>query len=262
MENPAWPSAKLYGERHTGTKYLTGLIHRELELRLLRGVVERRATQAIESDVATGLARRLGMPESEARADLYFQDTFSRNLGWKHTLVEPAERLKTHAACTDDLLFLTLTKNPYAWLLSLHRRPYHHYGPALGDFRTFLTMPWRTVGRENAPGEFSSPVEMWNAKNASYRRLGDGLPVLHIRYEDLLADPDRILTDIQEKSGCRRRPERAAPGADDEEASAFYRSYYLEEQWRKRLSAIEIGLINERLDDDLRAFFRYEKLNG
>ena len=255
---------KIYGERNSGTNYLTRLIRRNLKIDLLPGVVKRKHLPVFDPDDLQALARQRNLPKQEIIADLYFQETFPDNLGWKHALVKSADCLKQYAICSNNLFFLTLTKNPYAWLLSLYRRPYHHLWRKKPDFETFLTSPWRTVGRENAPDEFSSPVELWSQKNASYLQLQQQFPTLNLRYEDVLADPKGAVEAIRNSTSCDWK-HNAFTNIDrstknGEEDFTFYRKYYLKEQWQEKLSPRSIELINERLNDEILEAFQYEKL--
>jgi hypothetical protein len=258
------PVLKVYGERNSGTNYLTRLIRRNLKIDLLPGVVQKKHLPVFDPDDLQALARQRNLPEREVIADLYFQETFPDNLGWKHALVKPADCLKQYDICSNNLFFLTLTKNPYSWLLSLYRRPYHHYWGKKSDFETFLTSPWRTVGRENAPPEFSSPVELWNQKNASYLQLQQQFPTLNLRYEDLLSDPKGTMEAVRNIASCDWK-HSAFVNVDrstkrGEEDFSFYRKYYLEEQWKAELSPRAIRIINERLNDEILEAFQYEKL--
>jgi hypothetical protein len=195
--------------------------------------------------------------------DFYFRVTFGRNLGWKHAQAKPADELQRYRICSQALSFLTITKNPYSWLLSLYKRPYHQYWSEKPDFETFLSRPWLTVGRENGPRAYASPVALWNKKNASFLQLGRHWPTLHIRYEDLLAAPEQIVDRICATFAYRRSAAQfqnyEQSTKDSAKDSAFYRAYYLAEEWRQELPAPAIRLINERLDDRLLEFFQYEK---
>ncbi|MCB0166338.1 MAG: hypothetical protein KDI79_19060 [Anaerolineae bacterium] len=218
----------------------------------------------VDPEQLDDMARRRNLPKQEVLADLYFQETFPDNLGWKHSLVKPVDQLRQYTICSDSLLFLTLTKNPYSWLLSLYRRPYHHLWREKPDFETFLTAPWRTVGRENAPDQFSSPVELWNQKNGSYLQLQPQFPTLNLRYEALLADPEGAVEAVRNITSCdwKQRPFVNIDGATkrDEKNFTFYRNYYLKEQWQEKLSPRSIELINERLNDEILEAFQYDKL--
>lgn len=61
-----------------------------------------------------------------------------------------------------DFGFIAVAKNPYAWLLSMYRRPYHAKNNSYPDLLEFITNPWETMGRENHNVAFKDPVEMWN----------------------------------------------------------------------------------------------------
>jgi hypothetical protein len=263
--NKKRPILKIYGERNSGTNYLTHLIRCNLDIELLPGVVQKKHMPAIDQKQLHDIARQRNLPEHEVVADISFQETFPINLGWKHALVKSADSLKKYDICSNNLSFLTLTKNPYSWLLSFYRRPYHHqYRGKKPDFETFLTSPWRTVGRENAPPEFSSPIDLWNQKNAAYLQLHQQFPTLNIRYEDLLSDPQGAMEAVSNIASCgwKLRPfvnveHSTKRGSKD---FSFYQRYYLEEQWKEQLSSRAIRIINERLNDEIVEAFRYKKL--
>lgn len=62
--------------------------------------------------------------------------------GWKHGVVN--RTLLRNSPSAPQTLFLVLVKNPYAWLASLHREPYHahgHQGLPMGEF---LRKEWRS----------------------------------------------------------------------------------------------------------------------
>ena len=241
---------KIYGERNTGTSYLEALLVRNLHVDCLRGGVPRSI-------------RRL-FPDSEIARDWYFRATDWRNLGWKHTLPDPNWR--TMARRVSPLpLILTLTKNPYAWLLSLYRKPYHAKRQ-YSSFEQFLKEPWKTVRRENAPAAFTSPVDMWNQKNAAYLRLAGQTTVVHCRYEDLLADPLGFLDGLcsEHRIQPRRRPfknvHEAMKRRDRGQTFDDYRAYYLNERWRGELDDDCVQLINEGLDPEVLSNFQYSRI--
>ena len=74
------------------------------------------------------------------------------------------------------MLFVAVAKNPYAWLLAMHRHPVR---PRAGDaslkisFAYFVREPWRFDDAERAvegavPAALSNVVQLWNVK---YRAL-------------------------------------------------------------------------------------------
>lgn len=245
------PVIKIYGERNTGTNYLLKLFRRNLEADLLRGVVP--------------WFVRIPFPQSELARDLYFAITSRWNLGWKHCLAPLPSAVRSMRGYRDSLLFVTLTKNPYSWLVSLHRHP-HHYRSELGTFQQFLSAPWATVRRENTVSEYPNPITMWNEKNAAYLRLAAEMPTVNLRYEDLLADPERTVVQLATRySISMSRPDFANVIASTKEREgakdfSYYQNYYLHEQWRAKLQASALHTINRYLDFDLMRQFGYEKL--
>jgi hypothetical protein len=247
------PTIKIYGERNTGTNYLLKLFRRNLEVDLLRGVVP--------------WYIRIPFPQSELARDLYFALTSRRNLGWKHCLAPLPGAAKGMRGYKDSLLFVTLTKNPYSWLLSLYRHP-HHYRSELGTFQQFLNAPWKTVRRENTVPAYPNPVIMWNEKNSAYLRLNSGVPTANVRYEDLLAHPEQVLVQLATRHSIDRiRPDfenviastKEREGAKDFD---YYQEYYLREQWKTELQASTLHTINRYLNFDLMRQFGYEKLEA
>jgi hypothetical protein len=242
---------KIYGERNSGTNYLEKLIERNIDARLLRGTVPQRIVRLRDQK-----------PGDELVRDLYFRLTYPHNLGWKHALVEPPERLARRAAFRRPVAIVTMTKNPYAWALSMYRRPYHgtSQGRTLEDF---LRSAWPTVGRENGPPAFKSPIDMWNQKNASYLIPSSRLPVLNLCYNDLLSDPQRVIDRIRETFSLRTRGgfvniDESTKG--ESKRYADYRAYYLGEHWRDGLGREAIRIINERLDARVAGRFGFSTL--
>lgn len=247
------PRIKIYGERNSGTNYLFKLLRRNLEAGLLRGVVPWYV--------------RIPFPQSETVRDLYFELTFGRNLGWKHRLAPSPATVRETRIYSDKLFFVTLTKNPYSWLLSLYRHPYHYQGE-FSTFQEFLSAPWTTVRRAKAPPEYPNPIIMWNEKNAAYLRLRSGMPTVVLRYEDLLADPDQTLAKVASQFSIDRSGssfENITQSTKEQDGSKgfdYYQQYYLGEQWRAELQPTAVQIINRYLDCDLMAQFGYERIEA
>lgn len=252
------PLLKIYGERNTGTNYLAKLIHENLDVIQLPGVPPRPANLL--------LRKFPHWPIHEPFQDYYFQRTFAKNLGWKHALVRPVAELKKLPICENSISFITISKNPYSWLLSLYKRPYHYYKvwEEKPDFETFLTSPSPVVRRENAPGFFANPIELWNQKNASYIQLKNGFPALNLKYEELISSPEEIIKSISQAFSLNAKltdfKNREKSTKEKTKDFSFYREYYLEEKWREKLSPNAIMLISKGLDDNVMQYFGYEKL--
>lgn len=235
---------KLYGERHTNTNYLSRLIELNVDCEMLSGTVPR-YVRTMENLLGRQWLR-----------DAYFRATWSSNLGWKHSVVKTVPADST-------LNFITLTKNPYSWLLSLHRRPYHQTYSEAPAMEEFLASSWRTVGRENASTALANPIELWNLKNRSYLGLPDHRS-LHLTSESTLIDPAAVI----EKIAAKFSYEVAGPFQDYEQSTKkhadrdgdYYRDYYLNERWRDELSSEAIDMINTALDRELMDYFGYDLL--
>ncbi len=249
-------SIKIFGERNTGTKYLSELLRLNVEAEELPGVPPR-WTLPIE---------RVVPGPGEWVEDLFFALTYFRNLGWKHQLVHPDRLLRSRAVRSGSLLFVTVTKNPYAWLLSLYRRPYHQHFPRKPGMETFLSTEWKAIRRENAGKSFPNPIALWNAKNQAYIRMRDGLPVLNLRYEDILQDPRQALERICKRLSLPWNGEgfrNYLPSTKDKKKDFYYyQAHYREERWRKKLTPAMIATINASLDRELMALFEYEILQS
>lgn len=251
------PLLKIYGERNTGSGYLTKIIEQNLHVNVIPG--------ELPEIVLKQVMKLKGLVSEERIEEMYFNVLFYRNLGWKHMLVKNAKDLCKYAVCSRNLSFVTITKNPYSWLLSLHRNPYHHYHSRKQDFETFLTSTWKTLPQENAPEEISSPVELWNIKNSSYIQLKDHLPTLNVKYETLISEPGQFLELLSKNFAYKwkvsrfKNQERSTKEKDKD--LDFYRDYYLNEKWKEKLSHRSKSIINNQLDDNLMKYFNYQKLS-
>lgn len=243
---------KIYGERNTNTRYMSKLIKLNLSVQEVPGTVP----------PAVKKLQRL-LPGKELVRDIYFHFTYSKNLGWKHTCAKSVEMLKSYNLVKNDLSFLTITKNPYSWLLSLYRRPYHQHYKSKPDFETFLQTPWKTVGRDNAARVLKSPMELWKIKNVSYLRLSE-FNALNITTESIFQNPKAIIDKISRQLSIEKLSESFTnyerSTKDKRKDTYYYRDYYLNEKWRSDISNDAITIINETIDMKLMSHFGYEVL--
>ena len=251
---------KIYGERNTGTNYLTELAEKNFNADVLPGRVE-------GTDLRTKLTRKLRrlMPSltdglHEASRDRFFEKTFARNLGWKH--MNPAlERIGPEALAT--VRFLMLVKNPYAWLLSLYRKPYH-VGGRDTQFEAFLDrhLPVMEL-RENIGSEPLLPVEVWNRKMRGYLALKDAaVHAVIMRYESFLVDEVAALRQVAADLEIPVREQFVPVGQSATQSGwnvsrSDYADYYLQERWRENLTEGAVRLINARLDQGFVAQMGY-----
>jgi hypothetical protein len=158
-----------------------------------------------------------------------------------------------------------LTKNPYSWLLSLYKRPYHYQGE-LSSFSAFIRAPWKVTKRDSFPRDFANPIEMWNTKNRRYLELLKFTECYNCTYEGLLASPESIINILCARSNARNignfsnihvsTKEKLRKNFDD------YKDYYLNEKWREKLLKEDVQYINENLDHAVMSTFSYEILGS
>lgn len=98
---------KIYGERNTGTNYLEQLLEKHISL----------LPKEQKEKVSLAISPKLFFSKEKlTQAEI-------ENFGWKHRCIDK-EFLHACGFERKTGLVLTLTKNPYSWLLSLHKRPY------------------------------------------------------------------------------------------------------------------------------------------
>jgi hypothetical protein len=181
--------------------------------------------------------------------DATLLDSF--DFGWKHR-VAPAEDELTDKM-KQEVLFLCLVKNPYSWLISMHKRPYHHESLRKLSFLDFLKYSY---------GDYRNPVVMWNTKNASYIKMNEYVKFYDIiRYEDILEDPSGIINSIADKynfpkPAMFKNISNLLTNSHGIKSQKFHKEYYLQEEWRKNLRHDHVQHINMWLDKKL-----MEKLN-
>ena len=253
---------KIYAERNTGTNYLENLISMNLDVKILKGnfpfpvylfgyIIQKKMPNLFKDYFIF-----------ETFEDLYYKMSSSINLGWKHELITP-QRIKEIEAYKNPVCFISLIKNPYSWLLSLHRNP---YGAAEinTSFEQFLTEPFKTLKRENHPEPFENPIILWNEKNKSYLQLKNNFPAIYIKYEDLLSDPKSAIDSISRQINLEKRFDdfKNITESTKEKSKDFsyYKNYYLKEIWKEKLNKKSIEIINKYLDEDLLNYFSYEKI--
>ena len=132
------------------------------------------------------------------------------------------------------------------------------------DFHTFLRTPWRTIPRECGPSEYANPIDLWNVKTSSYKLLSNYGRHLHIRYEDLLFDPEGTIDIIAASFGMKRN---GATFKDIKKStkhanlsSLDYKDYYLDKHWLKKLNSDDIVFINSQIDKILIKEIGYETI--
>ena len=240
---------KIYGERNSGTNYMEELLRTNLNARIIRYVPSQSFGKYLKKESFIGLV---------------YEYNKNEYLGWKHG----KPRIKAiNNYQNSKLLVITVTKNPYSFLLSLKRRPYHYRGNKDCDFKTFISSNWQTIMRDNCGFKnIHSPMDLWNIKNKSYLELGQKVNkvVLNLKYEDIVLDPlkivEKVVGILNEDFEANKFTNVEKSTKHDQKLYEEYKTFYLNEEWRKELASEDIELINERLDLELMEQFGYQKL--
>ncbi|MFU8842616.1 MAG: hypothetical protein ACNA7V_02290 [Bacteroidales bacterium] len=177
------------------------------------------------------------------------------DLGWKHRLAPSEEELTEELK--REVIFICLVKNPYSWLLSLHKRPFNHESLKKLSFTDFLQYSF---------GDYRNPIVMWNMKNNSYMNLANYVKNhFVVRYEDLLSDYKRALNQLTDTFGLKKPTffyniNNLLTHSHGIKSNKFHRDYYLEEKWVKGLRPHHIEFINGFLDPSLMKTLNYSIL--
>ncbi len=254
---------KIYGERNTGTNYLEDLARMNLETTIISGRAPDRHIQIYISRLIKLVSQQRGMAYRRAWRDKYLSEAFDRHLGWKH-MNPSVERLGPERLAS--VRFLIVVKNPYAWLLSLFRRPYN-IGGKDDTLEAFLDRKMPIMpAMENIGTDQVGPVEVWNRKMAGYFTLMDAATRAKIvKYEDFLQDEEGMLRSIATDLEIGQRPdfvsiERGAKG-DADVSRQYYIDYYMQQKWREKLNPTLVQTINAQLDHDLVTRLGYEVIS-
>ena len=193
-------SYKVMGERNTGTRLM------EAFLRSASGGPVPDSDRDFDPlyDLISSI-RKLTLPPAhrwwliEGAYELYFARAHDEVI-WKHAALPSAL-----AKRREDELFIIVAKNPYSWLLSLFRRPYHCHPQYLRRrFERFIHSPWLTVPRERSPEVFENPMRMWNFKYRSYLKAASVLSnVFIVRYEAMLSQPSELQERLESLLGIK-----------------------------------------------------------
>ena len=136
--------------------------------------------------------------------------------GWKHAGIPIQQRWRR----TRDLRapVVGVSRDPFAFLRSVHR--YHvEVGrniDASADWAAFLRNSFTVFdgNKTRSPQyRFANPVQYWNFVNWNLATLPElTIRSAHVRYEELAADPERVVMKLASEMGLkRRRAEFEAP---------------------------------------------------
>lgn len=253
---------KVFGERNTGATYLEKLVNKNFATDLLRGDfgVDNRVMRLV---LQQHKPKNRAAENSKLR-DQYHERILYSDFGLKHA-APPVDVIRA-APHADNTLFLLITKHPVFFLSSLHNRPENPLYKDKGlDFDQFLTTEWPVSPRDNVrENPLESPIELWNVKMREYARLiKTAENVIHIRYEDLIADFDAQMDRIAEYIpkitagyGPIRRSIKASDNLRLEDYQRKYKFHKIKADYKKR----DLEYIYRKVDNDVMGTLEYRKV--
>lgn len=244
---------KIYGERNSGTNYLEKMIAANFRVSILKykpNRLEYSALKFIRYDFVQ---------------DIVHLKNQKKHLGWKHGC-PPIKSLRKNIR--EETRFICITKNPYAFLFSLYKRPYHLKGIKKDNFTSFLKSEWGLRRRDLLQEKWlNNPVLLWNKKYDAYVKFAEqyASQVAMVRYEDLILKGEETLILLKEKLGLEALNENfkfiKSSGVEEHKSLEYYQDYYHNELWRQNFSEEDIKFVNEQLDHGLVESLNYNLLN-
>lgn len=257
-------SIKLFGERNTATRAVLRMIDATPGICSAAATPDHEAEDAALKQEVAQIAGKMVRPwrriYREAVKDRFFAQVPPVR-AWKHTAptydsVYAAERIAV----------LFTVRNPYSWVLALHRNPYHMMGELPAKLGDFIDLPWLTVARDGLEPLLASPVELWNRKLAAYlafmeQAKADGVAHAVLKFEDFVAKPPESFTEAAAKMGivCPNPVYDPKPTKRLGLTLRSRKTYYGRGDWAKNVSQTDIDAITDRIDWDVAAGFGYSK---
>jgi hypothetical protein len=198
------------------------------------------------------------------------------DFGWKHAGV-PVFNPGSGYKYPDEPLFF-IVKNPYAFVVSLHRYYLAHRKNILShdEFDRFLTQPiflFDSQLKDSPQMRFSNPIQYWNYVYWNLENLNkEKFRALGFNYEDLLADPSGIRAVEQSFRFQKKTSETVIPrnqlkrlsgvtpvvaGGQYETEESFDSSYYVDQKYLADFSGEQLRFIRDEVDHSLMARRKY-----
>lgn len=248
-------TVKQYGEIRTGTNYLRALIQRNYpDVHVLSYILGGKHAPPVPFDALWKQAQQAG---EDAAFNFVSTATFMQRGGASHprdpTQREELARRSPHIArayATGALGFLVTIKDPYAWVVSAAR----FNGWIRGDEQL---RDWSMELMRDACLGYNRNYRAW------LQFMQDSQPRARlVRYEDLLADPERVLAEIAAQFGWQRSgsfeniPAVVEPTQWDhlpvvEAQDRFQPGFYTNGEYLQRLPAAQMEMVGELIDWDL-----------
>ena len=249
---------RVLGERNTGTRAMIQMMRAQPAVRLFPAG-ERGPADPPELDGLKARIEAMGGPWRAVYMDALRDMAFARACPtklWKHARIVPDPAF---AAKRAHLVFCV--RDPYSWVISLARNPYHLRGEMPKTLAEFVVRPWMTMGRDNMDAVLESPLELWNGKNRAYRDFAmEGVPVEVVRFEDFIVAPEAEVSRVLDRFDVAYdRVERLERSTKDARTVEEIAAYHAREGWADWLTRGVVSAINARVDWDVAAAFGYAR---
>lgn len=256
-------TVKQYGEIRTGTNYLRALIRRNYpDIQVLSYILGGKHAPPVPFEELWKQAQQAG---GDAAFNFVSTATYRQRGGASHpkdrTQHEELTRRAPHitrAYERRELGFLVTIKDPYAWVVSAAR----FNGWIRGDEQL---CDWSIELLREACLGYNRNYRAWIGfihTNHPRARL--------IKYEDLLADPEQVLTEIADQFGWQRCGSFEAIDAVveptqwdhlpvEEAPDTFQRDYYTNGEYLQQLPKKQMQMMGELIDWDLLRHLGYAR---
>lgn len=184
------------------------------------------------------------------------------NSVWKNHTTTRLGNTHGFPVFTEGINHIILVKNPYAWLLSLHKKPhgtkkfrqrYIHL-----SFDEFLSAHWRG---------YDNPVKRYNDILMHYISFLSKYPKAVLVHSEILQkDPEAMIRMISEKfkipfrsHGFQNISKEVDSGGNLNKPFTNV-EYYTKELWKEKLSRHQLDQINQDLSPEIVEYFGYQIL--
>lgn len=235
---------KIFGERNSNTNFLKQLIECNLKATTYGGTI----------DTGNILVDRI-IRKSDILKDLYFM-TGSLENTWKHSAFPKNYIIRAHN--NTDMQFVSVTKHPYSWLVSMYRNPYAQISANI-SFEEFLTIKFPTSLRDNLQCGDLNVIQLWNEKNRSYCRL----PLfggVNLTFEELLFKPGEVIGRLSSQTGLAQPCSIIVPTAPikaNKKTRHDVIRYYQAEEWKEYWTSSCKNILNKHIDKTVVNYFGY-----
>lgn len=253
---------KVFGERNTGTRALLQMLGMQPEVSLrpvgAQAMLNLEANRELRERIDLMFAGRVRRQYRDAVLDLEHAGECP-TLAWKHAAPDWDAAFVTKQA---HVIFCV--RNPYSWVISLAKHPYHKHDRRLNSLETFVEMPWLTMRRDNLAPILGSPLELWNRKNAAYLAFirAAEVPTVTMLFEEFVASP---ASEVRRMLGQFAIPfegvQALQVSTKDNRSVTEISVRYAQEEWRDCLNADLINAINAKVDWKVAEAFGYKRLD-